>query len=45
MLGSQMRPGNIWETRELGALQANPDVTRIVAIDPRTGGTRTFFGR
>ncbi len=45
VLGAQMRPGNIWETREFGALQANPDVTRIVAIDPRTGGTRTIFER
>lgn len=45
VLGSSMRPGNIWETRELGALQSNPDVTRIVAIDPSTGATRTIFER
>jgi hypothetical protein len=45
VLGSHMRPGNIWETRELGVLQSNPDVTRIVAIDPRTAATRTLFER
>lgn len=45
VLGSQMREGNIWETRELGALQANPNVTRIVAVDPSTGQLRTIFER
>jgi hypothetical protein len=45
VLGTSLREGNVWETRELGALQANPDVTRIVTIDPTTGRMTTIFER
>jgi hypothetical protein len=45
VLGTSLREGNVWETRELGALQANPEVTRIVTIDPTTGRMTTIFER
>lgn len=37
VIGKDLRPGNIWETRELPALMSNPKVTRIVTIDPASG--------
>ncbi len=45
VLGASLREGNVWETRELGVLQANPEVTRIVTIDPTTGRMTTIFER
>lgn len=37
VIGDDLRPGNVWETRELDALKDNPNVTSITRIDPRTG--------
>lgn len=37
VVGSNLRPGSIWETVELPRLLANPNVTKIVVIDPETG--------
>nr|WP_297354199.1 RHS repeat-associated core domain-containing protein [uncultured Caldimonas sp.] len=45
VIGQELRPGNIWETREKGALIANPAVTQIDTIDPKTGATKTIFKR
>lgn len=45
VIGQELRPGNIWETREKGALMDNPSVTQIDTIDPKTGATKTIFRR
>ncbi|MBI1905046.1 MAG: hypothetical protein HYS20_02215, partial [Rhodocyclales bacterium] len=43
VIGQDLRPGNIWETREFPALKANPNVTKITTIDPLTGVSRVIF--
>jgi filamentous hemagglutinin len=43
VLGSNLRPGNIWEAAELPALQANPNVTRIIQVDPITKAETVIF--
>lgn len=45
VIGQELRPGNIWQTREKGALMDNPSVTQIDTIDPKTGATKTIFRR
>jgi hypothetical protein len=45
IVGSNLRPGNIWETVELPRLIENPNVTRIVVIDPDTGVETVIFER
>jgi hypothetical protein len=45
VLGSQLRPQSIWETYELPALLSNPSVTKITAIDPKTGLEKVIFDR
>jgi hypothetical protein len=45
VLGSQIRPQSIWETYELPTLLNNPAVTKITAIDPKTGITKILFDR
>lgn len=45
VLGADLRPGNVWETYEFEALRNNPNVTRIVAIDPTTGQMRLLYER
>lgn len=45
IVGSKLRPGNIWENVELPRLKANPNVTRIIIIDPKTGIETTIFER
>jgi RHS repeat-associated protein len=45
VIGQELRPGNIWQTREKGALTDNPSVTQIDTIDPKTGATKTIFRR
>jgi hypothetical protein len=45
VLGDTLRPGNIWETRELPALKANSAVTKITAIDPKTLAETIIFTR
>lgn len=45
VLGSQVRPKNIWETYELPVLMGNPAVTRIITIDPKTGVEHMIFQR
>jgi hypothetical protein len=36
VLGKQLREGNVWQTKELPALKSNPDVTKIITVDPET---------
>ncbi|HEX2355526.1 MAG TPA: hypothetical protein VHI50_03560, partial [Micromonosporaceae bacterium] len=45
VVGTDLRPGNVWEDVELPALMRNPNVTSIVKIDPATGAETTIFTR
>jgi hypothetical protein len=45
VIGQQLRPGNIWQTKELPALMANPNVTKITTIDPVTLTETIIFVR
>ena len=45
VVGSNLRPGNIWQTVEIPRLMDNPDVTRIIEIDPDTGRHTVIFSR
>ncbi|WP_083746685.1 hypothetical protein [Mycobacterium terramassiliense] len=45
VIGPNLRPGNVWDTVELPRLTANPNVTKIVIIDPETGSETTVFER
>lgn len=45
VLGESLRPGNVWETREFDTLVNNEHVTRIIAIDARTGAMSVLFQR
>jgi hypothetical protein len=45
VIGSNLRPGSVWETVELPRLMANPNVTKIVTIDPDNGLETTIFAR
>lgn len=45
VLGDTMRPGNIWETIELPALKANPNVSQIIRVHPSTGVETVIFTR
>lgn len=45
VVGDRLRPGSIWETRELPALKANPAVTKIIVIDPMTQAEKIIFSR
>lgn len=42
VIGAELRPGNIWEGYEKGALKTNPNVTEIVTIDPSTRARETI---
>lgn len=44
-IGSNLRPGNVWETVELPRLINNPNVTRITITDPDTGVETVVFKR
>lgn len=45
VVGSDLRPGNVWQTVELPRLMDNPNVSRVVVIDPDTGIETTVFER
>ncbi|SLJ68619.1 Uncharacterised protein [Mycobacteroides abscessus subsp. bolletii] len=45
VIGSDLRPGNIWQTVEIPRLMDNPGVTKIVQIDPDTGKSTVIFSR
>ncbi|SPX84247.1 endonuclease [Mycobacteroides abscessus] len=45
VIGSNLRPGNVWQTVELPRLMDNPHVNRIVVIDPDSGIETTVFQR
>ncbi|MEV0388217.1 hypothetical protein [Nonomuraea sp. NPDC050643] len=45
VLGASLRPGNVWESTEFPALKSNPNVTKIIRIDPVTMDARVIFER
>ena len=45
IVGSNLRPGNIWQNIEIPRLIENPNITRIVQIDPDTGQSITIYER
>ncbi len=45
VIGSELRPGNIWENVGLPRLKNNPNVTKITTIDPKTGVENVIFER
>lgn len=45
VIGKRLRNENIWESRELPALKANPNVTKITIIDPKTKKEKIIFKR
>lgn len=45
VIGDMLRPGNVWETKELPALLNNSAVTQITKIDPATGIKTIIYGK
>jgi len=45
VIGKELRPGNIWETKELQRLKENMNVTKIIIIDPYTLVETIIFKR
>lgn len=45
VIGSDLRPGGVWQSVELPRLMNNPNVTKIVIIDPETGAETTIVER
>ena len=45
VVGTELRPDNIWENVELPRLMENPNVTKITIIDPKTGIETVIFER
>ncbi len=45
VIGQNLRPGNVWETAELPALMKNPNVDKIITIDPLTKAEKAIFIR
>ncbi len=44
VLGKESRPGGgVWDNVEYPALKANPKVTDIIAVDPKTGVERVLY--
>ena len=45
VIGTKLREGSMWETTEVPRLKANPDVTKITIIDPKTEEEKIIFER
>ncbi len=43
VIGKNMRPGNVWDTVELPALKANPNVRSITVVDPLSNVETVVF--
>jgi RHS repeat-associated protein len=45
VVGQDLRPNNIWEGYEKGALMKNPAVNQIDIVDPKSRNSKTIFKR
>jgi hypothetical protein len=45
VVGSNVRPGSIWQKVELPALQDNPNVTKIIGVDPVTKAETVLWAK
>ena len=45
VVGTELRPGNIWNNIELPRLIENPNVTKIKIVDPQTRIETVIFER
>jgi hypothetical protein len=45
VVGSELRPGNIWENVEMPRLINNPKVTKITTLDPLNQTEKVIFDR
>ena len=45
VVGTELRPGNIWNNIELPRLIENPNVTKIKIVDPKTRIETVIFER
>lgn len=45
VVGKNLRKGNVWENVELPRLKLNPNVTKIITIDPVTKVEIVVFER
>ncbi len=43
VVGENLREGNIWENFELPALKANPNVKKIILVDPKTKTEKLIY--
>jgi len=45
VVGENLRPGNVWENKELPQLKNNPGVSEIEIVDPATLKTTTIYSK
>jgi len=45
VVGDTVKPNGVWQRVELPALKDNPNVTKIIEVDARTGRETVIFTR
>ncbi|MEB0047939.1 MULTISPECIES: hypothetical protein [unclassified Pseudomonas] len=45
VIGQDLRVGNVWETAELPALMKNPNVEKIITVDPVSRAQKIIYER